>query len=425
VLDLSDSNAKVVIAVLSSFYTYTNLEVIVNFSQDDFVSVCVSDAFNNVRILDLRKCPRLEWQVIEPHLAKLPHLHNVFLPPSLEGLNADLALSDLWREEMDPLIRQQLLSLYAKKNERPSHWFLHSPHRKPYFELIAHSVLLGMPPDSPAIQLGSIGIHFLFHAPERVKEMKLQHSWNFAGIDRVTLDLVLSLPFEPSPLSLDFGYSSSITQSGLSRLFKKKEIKSLSLFGCGYVDDSFLADAPIHAPCHLDLRGTNVSAKMVKKLRRANIAVLYDPDYQTTRQAWEKHCQSYQVPDLTLPAFKALMYFRYTGYMPILSIPLAMVLFKWIKKPELQKLKDHCLNYMVINVTQEVAFDLYQFAKETSEPTLLFVTRYFIEIFCNPYSPQSPTANNRFEAILRDPPPKPCELLHIKIATEKQVPQLS
>lgn len=375
-----------------------------------------------MRILDLRKCPRLEWPVIEPHLVKLQQLHNVFLPLSLEGLRFDLQLSNLWRQELDPLIRQQLIQLFAKKNLKLFRWFLEPSQREPYFELLLHILLIGFPANK-TIRYGLITKNFLFQAFKNTNINSVFHCrWNYTGLDIVTPDLVRSLTFHPGPLSLNFSYCSNITQAGLSKLLQEKEVNWLSFFGCEYVDDSFFEKAPLKAPFTLDLRGTNVSLTMRDKLQAANITVLYDTAYQASRSNWEKRCGSVGPSELSLPAFKAAMYFLYTGYLPILSIPVAMELFKWIKQPQLQKLKEHCLKYLACNVNQKLAFELYQFAKETNEPLLLFATRCFIEFFCNPHFPLTQHVDGRFEAILREPPPKPCDIINIRIDTEKQEP---
>lgn len=153
----------------------------------------------------------------------------------------------------------------------------------------------------------------------------------------------------------------------------------LSLFGCSQVTDEWFED-PLSLVCReLDLRGTNVSEAVANKLRGTGRRVLHDPNVVERRRKIPPIPTSAEERyNLSPNAYYALMDYLYTGYYPLLSVPIAKELFLVSVPYPIEPLKQFCRKHLIANVSVDNWSDLSDFLPD--DEALQYAIHFFVEV---------------------------------------------
>lgn len=388
------------------------VEVSLSFTDQDFIVLKGSVAFEQVTFLDLRECEVTRWENLQEFLLGCPLLRNVILPTNLNLDRAGIKISPKFSPELHLLLRLNLMHHAALTKKMVTYFYLLSSRRPDSsVELVANIAILEAIFDTIVDYPEPYALNFLFQTvrPLNIKRLWPHDELNLSGIEAARSNLLRIQ--ETRAYALNLSYCRTIDWGILAG----KQLTTLSLFGCSQVDDSYFSTVP--QVQMLDLRGTCVTSGKAAELRQLGYQVLYDPDFLATYQAGCKASRDHL--KLSRESCFALNHYRYTGYFPLLTVPVAMELYCNEVEDELLS---HCLKYMLLNVSREHALSLYRLAKEKDNSSLLYVVRCFIEIFCNPYYPLKKDEAfdlTPFEEVLRDPFPTP-RAIHTAFILEKQ-----
>ena len=367
-LDLQECDSRSILSVMRAHSVFTELVITLNSTQEGLAWLLGEGVFRNVRQLNLKKCPSIDWQVIQPYLAKIQSLNAIELPENLLHPRFD---ADLWSNAMASTVQDSLTKLEHKNTEE----FARFASFMKAYEGHAWRSYLG---------------NFMF-----VLGKSIRTSWsvvNTIGMLRATcLEVSRVLPSK-NPDALYLNYCPNITAEGFHTLVQPK--KDFSLEGCiAVTDDCFtnhwLMTKPDSYVGVVDLRCTSVSADMVKELKRLQPrATFYHDD-----AAWFQGDFFGGDPQgLSPEAIQALLHLKKYRYMPVLTKnrddPLRLC--KELIRSEAQifqdpaihnKLKRFCRFILQNNVDRNNVLELLHFAIETSDGALLQVCRNFITLF--------------------------------------------
>jgi hypothetical protein len=291
---------------------YTQMMIVLNLGQEDFICLARSGCLAGAIHLDLRLCRGLEWNKIEGPLAKLKGLQNINLPSSLV-VSSGLLLDSGWNDEIKETIKASLTRLSGLQQSLRDFTYV-------------SNLMRGIEGANVLNNTNRIQVNFLLSAKERLGQLSPLGLLSASGIQRTTVDLISQILDKRYELQLYLSYCPNITKEGLAQLCATFQFESLFLQGCSQVDDSYFLGNRLLREKNwftgsLNLIATSVTETLITHLQQSQprAKIIWEKSYLPGR-ANAVNATGIDRQGLSDEALAAVAHLKYSGYFPLISL---------------------------------------------------------------------------------------------------------